>query len=109
MTYKKIVESMLRTSAEQWVKDLMRKNLIGYRWIDSDTPHMEARKDDILYDVKITVTMFDYQKKTLFVGGCVDDYIGISNSVIWDENGHILWMAVEKTRESLGITEFKIA
>lgn len=114
MTYKKIVMEMLRQDAKEWVTSLFKEKNVEYTLAFTDTPYIEVRKDDILYSVKVTVITPDapspLNKKEFEVGGCADDLIGISHSVIWDASGkNILWMDREDARDTLGITEFRIA
>lgn len=109
MTYKKIVNEMLKRDSVEWVRELMKKNNIDHRWIDAGDPYIERRTDDMLYSVKLTVTMRDYEKKELEVGGSIDDLIGLCHSCVLDaSNGHILWMNVPDTRKLIGITEFQM-
>lgn len=110
MTYKKIVYGMIDRDSRQWVEKVLKDHGIEYKWVSALTEvKTEPDKDmGFLYECAIEITLEKCIHKTVIVGGVVDEY-AIHHSVIWNEKRQIIWMAVEKTREALGITEFKVA
>lgn len=110
-TYKKVVEFLIVQKSKQWIEELLTENNIGYKFISIKSKvEFEREKDDpnIYWTSQIDIC-FDCGFKTIYVGGTADDFIGISESVIWDsEQREILWMANETTRKNLGISQFKI-
>lgn len=110
-TYKSIVECMVEESAIAWVKEILDKEKIGHTFVDAC--HVAFEHDNncghYMWEVNVSIVQPGpgYRHKYIVVGGTVDDIVGICNSCIWDaEKKKILWMNVEKTRESLGITRF---
>lgn len=111
MTYKKIVEGMVESSARKWVEDLLEKSgfdafLFGAK--------VEVKKDPeasfwMLWTVELDVhdrnSIMTYH---ISVGGTVDES-GVSNSVIWDSKNKTIWFNNKETRETFGINEFKVA
>ena len=109
-TYKSIVVGLLETDSWEWVERLLKANGIEFKWSNPEIKEIEYHNGHYTYGCYVRITLPDYHKVTLEVGGAVDDLIGISHSVIWNENrSKILWMSQRKTREQLGIEEFKIA
>lgn len=109
MTYKKIVEGLVERDSRDWVEKLLCEMNIPYKYIFVDVAELEKDKDNpywIYYTCKTDVYLSDYEYKHIEVGGTVDS-MGVSHSVIWNANRKIIWMSVEKTRQDLGITEFK--
>jgi len=115
MTYKAIVKEMIRREAERWVCSIMDENNISYKWTSSEITDIEMDKDSngFLWEAKVIVCGIPGQRVyslPLFVGGSVDDMIGICCSVIWSSDKKtIIWMASEETRKDLNITEFRIS
>lgn len=111
MTYKKIVEELIRAKANKWVEKLLEENGIDYRFTNSEVIEMENDKDrdTIYWQVRVEIIRNSYFSDWLVVGGTADDLAGICSSVIWDRNHNIVWMSVEETRKQLGIEKFKIA
>ena len=113
MTYKKAVGAILENSASDWVKKVMDENNVEYRYAYGDIKDMYIEKDTIFYTVTVTISKrgpIGMRDVKVDVGGVISDCLGeINHSVIWDEDHNIIWMAVEKTRKELGITELKIA
>ena len=115
MTYKAIVKEMIRREAERWVCSIMEENNISYKWTSSETTDIKMDKDSngFLWEAKVDVygrPSWGNGYVILYVGGSVDDMIGICPSVIWSmDKKKIIWMASEETREDLGITEFRIS
>ena len=115
MTYKAIVKEMIRREAERWICSLLDENNISYKWTSSEITDIKADKDfnGFLWEAKVDVCGIPGQRVyciPLYVGGSVDDMIGICPSVIWSaDKKTIIWMSSEKTRENLGITEFRIS
>lgn len=110
MTFKKIVAGLVGRSADRWVRDLIGEGNFDWTSTGSVSFDLDGTVGNT-YTVEIEVVAkqgYSYKKTKLFVGGSVDEY-NIYNSVIWDANHNIIWMSVEKTREDLGITEFKIS
>ena len=112
MTYKKIVEELIRAKANKWVRELLEENGIEYRFVTVGNAEMENDKerDTIFWHVPVEVVKEDYHHVSLTVGGTADDTCGICRSVIYRGSSlNVIWMEVEETREQLGIEEFKIA
>lgn len=109
MTFKKIVTGLVGMSADRWVRDLIREGNYDWTTVKSVSFDLDGTFGN-QYTVEIEVTKrgLPYKKTQLFVGGAVDEY-NIYNSVIWDESHNIIWMSVERSREELGITEFKLS
>ena len=109
MTYKKIVEEMLRTDSTEWVNDLLKENEIPYKWVFGCGVEMEKEKDEILYTVLCEIVLENYSKRYVKVGGTVDDILGICHSAIWDgKQKNVIWMNTESGRDALKIKEFKL-
>ena len=115
MTYKAIVKEMIRREAERWVCSIMDENNISYKWTSSEISDIKMDKDynSFLWEVKVDVCGIPGQRVyslPLYIGGSVDDMIGICCSVIWSmDKRKIIWMASEETRKDLNITEFKLS
>ena len=109
MTYKKILESMIRTESMNWIESLLADSSIQYRFVSGDDAVIE-RDDDgsFVWSCRVKVYTEDYCQYTVEAGGTVDDMLGICKSVVWDENHMIVWMARQGTREALGIEQFKL-
>ena len=109
MTYKKIVGGIVEREADIWVNDLLEKNDISFHWTDAKVTEMDTNdKYSLYWTVQVSVMLQGYIKVNLFVGGTADEY-GIYPSVVWNDNHDAIWFAVEHTRETFGINEFKIA
>lgn len=109
MTYKKIVEGMVRRDSIDWVEELLNEHDVKFKWVWDCGVNFEQEKEFVYYDILCEVIMSDYHKVYVRVGGTIDDS-GISHSAVWDgDKKNIIWMAVKETREFLGISEFKIA
>lgn len=110
MTYKSIVTAMIEKDSQNWIEGLLGKHDIEFRWTETEIKELKYNKYDYLYVCNVKVIFPNYKRVVLEVGGTVDDILGICHSVIWNEDGNqIVWMNQEKTREQLGIEEFKIA
>ena len=114
MTYKAIVKEMVRREAERWIRTLLDENNILYKWTSSEITDIKADKDSngFLWEVKVDVCGIPGRNyvNTIYVGGSVDDVIGICCSVIWSaDRKTIIWMASEETREDLNIKKFRIS
>lgn len=109
MTYKKIVEGMVRRDSIDWVEELLNEHDIKFKWVWDCGVNFEQEKELVYYDILCEVIMSDYYKVYVMVGGTIDDS-GIAHSVVWDaDKKNIIWMEAKETREFLGISEFKIA
>ena len=108
MTYKAIVDGLIRRDSMEWVEGLLKESGIAYKWVHDCGVNFEPEKEQILYDILLEIVLPDYATVYVRVGGTVSD-VGIFHSVIWDREHEIIWMSVEKTRDALGIEEFKIA
>lgn len=108
MTYKKIVEMLVEDKAKSWLEKVLGDNLVDYDYIFVEGSTLENWKepDTILWETVLTVKT-DGIRRGVIIGGTVDDITGICPSVIWNAKKDILWMAVEKTREDLGIERFE--
>lgn len=112
MTYKKMAEMMIEKEACEWVKRLIPQ---GWEIWNAETT-MEKHKDgDIMYDVEVTLWRPEHfdsgLRYTMTVGGCVSDYCGVCNSVIWrgrKGSCDVMWMNTKEAREELGIEEFAL-
>ena len=109
MTFKKIVGGIVERDAEVWVNKLLEENGIIFHWTDAKVTEMDTNdKYSLYWTVQVSVMLQGYIKVNLFVGGTADEY-GIYPSVVWNDNHDAIWFAVEHTRETFGINEFKIA
>ena len=111
MTFKKIVGGIVERDAEVWVNKLLEENGIIFHWTDAKVTEMKMDSRDkysMYWTVQVSVRLQGYIKVDLFVGGTADEF-GIYPSVIWDNKHNAIWFAVENTRETFGINEFKIA
>lgn len=111
MTYKAVVAGMLERDSSKWIEKLLKEHNIVFSFAVSEIEELTQEKDDIYYTCKTTIYGSKYSiiPVLVYVGGVVNER-GIYHSVVWKNKEHdICWMAVEKTREELGITEFKIA
>ena len=102
MTYKKIVESLVENEVYGEVRKLV-ENLNKYLFINVETPSFKNEGDMLMWECLVSIS-----HKTFVVGGTVDSICGICVSCMRDENHKYVWFWVEKTREELGITEFKL-
>ena len=111
MTYKAIVENLIRTEAQNWIEKLLEDNNIKYSYTFSDGVKMENDKDkgQIYWDATFDIILSSYERAKLTVGGTADDYFGICKSVIWNNQGKIIWMSTDEARKELNINEFKVA
>ena len=115
MTYKAIVKELVRQDAEHWVRNLLHINKISHKWTSSEIADIKADKEynGFLWEAKVKVCGIPGARNyvtTIYVGGSVDDMIGICCSVIWSaDKKTIIWMASEETRKDLNITEFRIS
>lgn len=111
MTYKAIVREMIRTKAEGWVDELLHSNNIKHQFTVTGEVSMEIEKEHIFWDVEVEIFFAGKWNPTVVhVGGTADDMVGICNSCILDaDKKNIIWMNVKKTREEIGIKEFKVA
>lgn len=108
MTYKKFAEMMVDKEARKWLKEMC-----GEEWeIQYSDVKIEKTSDSkyIMYEVDCSISKINsIICKHYIVGGAIDEYSGIYNSVIWlptERGKEIVWMASKTTREALGITEF---
>ena len=110
MTFKSIVIGMIERDSQKWIEKLLDRFGIEYKWVTVSAGAVTLEKDTVgyVYSCKARVTLERYNYADIEVGGAVDN-MGMYHSVIWDAKHQIIWMAVEKTREALGITEFKVA
>lgn len=111
MTYKAVVAGMLERDSSKWIDKLLKEHGIKFNFTCSEIEELTQEKDDIYYTCKTTIygSKYSILPVSVYVGGVVNER-GIYHSVVWKNKEHdICWMAVEKTREELGITEFKIA
>ena len=110
ITYKSIVTAMIEKDSQNWVERLLEKNNIEFKWTETRITELEYNNHDYLYGCNVKIVLPNYKRVVLEIGGAVDDILGISHSVIWSEDrNQIIWMNQKKTREQLGIEEFKIA
>lgn len=111
MTYKAVVAGMLERDSSKWIEKLLKEHNIVFSFAVSEIEELTQEKDDIYYTCKTTIygTKYSIIPVSVYVGGVVNER-GIYHSVVWKNKEHdICWMSVEKTREELGIKEFKIA
>ena len=111
MTYKAVVAGMLERDSSKWIDKLLKEHGIKFNFTCSEIEELTQEKDNIYYTCKTTIygSKYSILPVSVYVGGVVNER-GIYYSVVWKNKEHdICWMAVEKTREELGITEFKIA
>jgi hypothetical protein len=111
MTYKKIVEGMVESSARKWVEELLEKSGFDAFLFGAN---VEVKKDpDAPFWMLWTVELDVHDRNSIMtyhisVGGTVDES-GVCNSVIWNSKGHNIWFNNADTREAFGINEFKVA
>lgn len=113
MTYKAIVERMIEIEAIKFVEKTLKQNNIDYSFASPWYTEMEndKKEDTVFWNVEIQI----YEggrtfPREVIVSGTADSHCLICPSVIWDSaKKRILWMAVEETREELGIENFKLA
>lgn len=111
MTYKSIVEYLIREDAEAWVEELLKQNNIKFRFLSGGDFSIEKDDNDTGFTYEVGV---DFKKgdspayTTVIVGGAVDDMVGICHSCIWSEDRKLIWLEVETSRKALGIERFEI-
>lgn len=112
MTYKKIVQTMCKNVANDYLIKLLNSSNIAYRWVSNSILSLNYDEEYkcYLFESEMEIMTGNYNPIRVIVGGTVDDITGILVSCIWDKNKkNILWMDVERTREMLGIREFKVS
>lgn len=111
-TYKNLLAVLVEESAREWVEEVLKAHGVEFKWTYAEMKEMHLDGVYAYYTVRVSVTrMFGsfHTDTYLEVGGVVGELNGISNSVIWDDEHNIIWMATESARTDLGIKEFKIA
>lgn len=110
MTYKRLAMELVRRAVRKWIEDVLTENRIDYKCVFADNPTMQNdKKQDFFYwDCTAEITLPNCETIKVIAGGTADDVIGVSESVLWNANKKILWMAVAETRKQLGITELNL-
>lgn len=110
MTFKKIVEAMVKEDGVTWFRYILAENSVAYRFLQVKSINFEQEEHKLYYywTIRVLVLLEDCTQKVFYIDGTADEY-GIDHTIIRDDNHHFLWADLEKTRKDLGITEFKIS
>ena len=110
MTYKRLAMRLVCTAVRKWIEEVLTENGIDYMWVSTNYPTMQndKKQDCFCWDCAAEIMLPNYKEIKVIAGGTADDILGISESVLWNENKKILWMSVSETREQLGITELNL-
>lgn len=111
MTYKKIVQRLAEDEARAFLENALNENNIPYQWVFLEDSSLEMDKDAgvVYWEARFSIILKDHAGTIVTVGGTADDLVGVCASVIWKgDRQNIVWMAVKKTRESLGIKEMSL-
>ena len=112
MTFKKIVESYVKTTCQEYVRKLCKQYAIPAYFVDAEDVTFQSDKNWFTFDCEIRIfaqsgDYFNGNYKTVFVGGTIDEWDCLTSCIRTPEYKYI-WFEVEKTRQALEINEFKI-
>lgn len=110
MTYKRLAMELVERTAHKWIEKILKENGVEYEWIFHGDLNMEndPKLDTFLWEYTASIKFQNGERICVIAGGTADDLIGVSESVLWNVDKKILWMANKATREQLGITEFNL-
>jgi len=102
MTYKNMIKGIAGREAKKWVESFI-KTESGLASCDD----VELRIEDGIcyFEAKIHVYGIKSPMNKYTVGGTICESGYVYNSVIYDWNKKTVWLSVEETRQTMGITE----
>jgi len=101
MTYKNMIKGIIGRKAQKWVETFIKTDG-GFAMSEG----VELRIEDGIcyFEAKIQVYGIKSPMKQYSVGGTICENGHVYNSVIRDWNNKTVWLSVEETRQTMGIT-----
>lgn len=106
MTFKKIVERMIRKDSENWVQDLLMEFGNDSIHVAAEDIKFEDLADGKVYSCKVEIlNAFNMPYDIVEVLGKITDRV---RHIQIMRNGNIIWHDSRFVREDMGIKEFRI-
>ena len=104
MTYKAVLQEVIRKDAQNWIEYLLKQSGIAYRYTYAYDPATEHSKalDGFYWIVRVLIILPDYKSREVRAYGFADSVIGIERREVLDNDQITLWRADQD------ISEFKI-
>ena len=110
MTYKSIVENIVRISAEKYVVNLLETNKVRFYVTDVvGKPTLNADNKNRYYDYDVVVRIYKTQSSyvDVVVRGWINEY-GYTANVVVRHGEKTIWLDTVSHRQALDITTFQI-
>mgnify|MGYP007012494184 CR=1 FL=1 len=110
MTYKSIVENIVKISAERYIVNLLETNKVRFYVTDVvGKPTLNADNKNHYYDYDVIVRIYKTQSSyaDVVVRGWINEY-GYTASAVVRHGDKIIWIDTDSHRQALGIDTFKI-